>query len=137
MRALVEKAGLAASVEVASAGTIGMHAGEPPDGRMRAAAGRRGYELAGRARQITREDLDRFDLVLTMDEDNRRNVLALAGSDAQRARVRRFAEFCRRHRVDAVPDPYYGGTEGFEHVLDLLEDGCCGVLDTIMAGSRD
>ena len=131
MRALVVQAGLVDQVEIASAGTIGLHAGELPDARMRAAAANRGYKLASHARQITRADLDRFDLILTMDEDNRRNVLVLATTDAQRAKVRRFVDFCREHTDDAVPDPYYGGDEGFEHVLDLLEDGCRGVLETV------
>jgi len=132
MRALVAKAGLSDRVEIGSAGTIGLHAGELPDVRMRAAAARRGYELKSRARQITRADLDRYDLILTMDGDNHRNVLALAGTDAQRARVRPFVGFCGKHADTSVPDPYYGGDEGFEHVLDLLEDGCDGVLEALL-----
>ena len=131
MRALVDQAGFADRVEIASAGTIGLHAGELPDPRMRVAAAKRGYELTSHARQIARADLDRFDLILTMDEDNRRNVLALATTDAQRAKVRRFVDFCREHTDDAVPDPYYGSADGFEHVLDLLEDGCRGVLEKV------
>ncbi|HTJ79484.1 MAG TPA: low molecular weight protein-tyrosine-phosphatase [Rariglobus sp.] len=131
MRALVEKAGLSGHVEIASAGTIGLHAGELPDARMRAAAARRGYELKSRARQVASTDLDHFDLILTMDENNRRNVLALAESDDQRTRVRRFVDFCSQHQALEVPDPYYGGEEGFDEVLDLLEDGCQGVLDTV------
>lgn len=131
MRALVAKAGLSDRMEIASAGTIGMHTGEPPDARMRAAALRRGYALNSRARKVTRADLDHFDLVLTMDDENRRNVLALAQTDEQRARVRPFAGYCREHEVDEVPDPYYGGPEGFERVLDLLEDGCCGVVEAL------
>ena len=131
MRALVAKAGLSGRVEIASAGTIGLHAGELPDARMRAAAARRGYELKSRARQIIRADLDRYDLILTMDGDNLRNVLALAATDEQRARVRPFVGFCSKHKDTSVPDPYYGGDEGFEHVLNLLEDGCDGVLETL------
>lgn len=133
MRKLVAEAGLAERVAVASAGTLGLHAGRLPDARMRAAAARRGYELTSRARQFMAEDFARFDLILTMDEDNRSNVLALATTEAQRARVRRFTEFCRKHTVTAVPDPYYGGPEGFEQVLDLLEDGCNEILDTVRA----
>ncbi len=129
-RGLSERAGRADRWEVASAGTIGMHAGELPDARMREAAARRGYDLRSRARRIEREDFSRFDLILTMDEDNRRHVLALAADEAGRARVRRFVDFCRKHvDADAVPDPYYGGAAGFEHVLDLLEDGCAGLLE--------
>ncbi len=131
MRALVTKAGLADRMEIASAGTIGMHAGELPDARMRRAALKRGYELVSRARQFTAADFAAFDLILTMDDENRRNVLALAKTDAERARVRRFVDYCTRLKADAVPDPYYGGADGFEYVLDLLEDGCAGVLARI------
>lgn len=125
---LVAAAGLSDRVKIDSAGTIGMHAGSPADPRMRAAAAQRGYDLASRARQVTAEDLDAFDLILTMDEDNRRGVLALATTDAQRHRVRSFCSFCEKHSKTEVPDPYYGGSQGFEEVLDLLEDGCQGVL---------
>ena len=129
-RSLAERAGRSAHWEIASAGTIGMHAGESPDPRMRAAAARRGYALRSRARRIEREDFSRFDLIVTMDEDNRRNVLALAACQDERARVRRFVEFCRKHvEASSVPDPYYGGADGFERVLDLLEDGCAGLLE--------
>jgi protein-tyrosine phosphatase len=131
MRALVEKAGLTDSVKIASAGTIGMHAGELPDPRMRAAASRRGYELISRARKFIAADFDAFDLILTMDEDNRRNVLALASTPEQQARVRSFCDFCAEHDDRAVPDPYYGGAQGFEHVLDLLEDGCRGIVESL------
>jgi protein-tyrosine phosphatase len=132
MRALVTEAGLAAQVDVASAGTLGLHAGKLPDSRMRAAASRRGYELTSRARKFTGADFGAFDLILTMDDDNRRNVLALASTEEQRARVRAFCDFCDKHPDKTVPDPYYGGPEGFEHVLDLLEDGCRGIVETIL-----
>jgi protein-tyrosine phosphatase len=108
-----------------------MHSGELPDPRMRAAASRRGYELISRARKFTAADFGVFDLILTMDEDNRRNVLALAKTDEQRARVRAFCDFCEKHDDESVPDPYYGGPQGFEHVLDLLEDGCRGIVELL------
>ncbi|MCF3651333.1 low molecular weight protein-tyrosine-phosphatase [Synoicihabitans lomoniglobus] len=125
---LVTEAGLAERIGIDSAGTIGMHAGDRADSRMRAAAARRRYDLTSRARQVVAADLDAFDLILTMDEDNHRGVLALASTDEQRARVQSFCSFCEHHSETAVPDPYYGGPQGFEHVLDLLEDGCQGVL---------
>mgnify|MGYP000909500663 CR=1 FL=1 len=131
LRALVKRGGFADRVEIASAGTIGLHAGELPDSRMRSAAAKRGYTLTSRARKFAPSDFKRFDLILTMDEDNRRDVLNQATTDADRQRVRPFVEFCRKHRASLVPDPYYGGPEGFERVLDLLEDGCAGILDTI------
>lgn len=131
LRSQIAATGLGDRVDIDSAGTIGFHAGNPPDRRMLAAASRRGYDLAGRARQVTTADLDRFDLILTMDEANRRDVLALARDDRQRARVRAFCEFCQAHAETEVPDPYYGGREGFDHVLDMLEDGCAGVVEWV------
>jgi protein-tyrosine phosphatase len=131
MRALAAKAGLSSRVDVASAGTIGLHVGELPDPRMRAAATRRGYELVSRARKFTAADFAAFDLIVTMDEDNRRNVLALASTPEQRARVRPLCDFCERYDDAVVPDPYYGGADGFEHVLDLLEDGCRGIVKSL------
>lgn len=124
----LHEAGLADRVAVDSAGTIGMHHGKLPDHRMRRAAANRGYELTSRARRIEAEDLDTQDLILTMDASNRRNVLALATTEAQRERVRDFASFCTRHRVTMIPDPYTGGPADFEHTLDLIEDGCDGVM---------
>ena len=126
---MVAEAGLADRIQIDSAGTLGMHAGNPPDSRMRAAATKRGYELTSRARQVTAEDLDTFDLILVMDQDNHRNVIRLASTDEQRERVRLFCTFCEKHLEREVPDPYYGGSQGFEYVLDLLEDGCSGVLE--------
>jgi protein-tyrosine phosphatase len=130
---MVTDAGLSDRIEIDSAGTLGMHTGNRADSRMRAAASERGYDLTSRARKVVAADLDHFDLVLTMDEDNRRNVLALAQTDVQRARVRPFCSFCQTHQETEVPDPYYGGPQGFERVLDLLEDGCLGVLAWVKA----
>lgn len=136
MRSFVEREGLSDSIEVSSAGTIGMHAGCLPDARMREAAAKRGYELKSRAKQLRAEDFERFDLIVTMDDDNRRNALRLVKNDSQRAKLRRFCEFCTSHPYSEVPDPYYGGPEGFELVLDLLEDGCRGVLAQLRASLR-
>jgi protein-tyrosine phosphatase len=126
---MVTEAGLTERVQIDSAGTLGMHAGNPADSRMSAAATNRGYDLTSRARQVTAADLDDFDLILVMDKDNHRNVLRLAKTDPQRERVRMFCTFCEKHLEREVPDPYYGGSQGFEYVLDLLEDGCTGVLE--------
>ncbi len=115
--------------EIDSAGTIGYHTGNPPDERMHRAAATRGIATGGAARQITSEDLRTFDLILTMDPDNRAYVDALASktTDAT-AKIHDFVEYCTEHDVPEVPDPYYGGAEGFEHVLDLLEDGCAEII---------
>ncbi len=133
MRRLVREAGLEDEIEVESAGTGDWHLGEPPDARATAAAGGRGIVLEGAARQVTRDDLRAFDLVLAADRDNRAALLALAGGDpAARERIRMLREFdpqaAARGDLD-VPDPYFGGEDGFDHVLDLVEAACRGLLD--------
>jgi protein-tyrosine phosphatase len=129
MARLLAESGLADRVVIDSAGTGGWHAGELPDPRTRAAARRRGIELDHRARQFTRTDLDRFDLVLAMDEDNLRHLQRLVG-DRARPEVRLLRSFDREAPPDAeVPDPYYtGGDDGFEEVLDQCERACEGLL---------
>lgn len=130
-RHLVEEAGLAEQVACESAGTIDYHVGNPPDRRMSATLARRGYPIHGAARHFTAEDFDHFDLILTMDEDNRENVLALAEDGEAEAKVKRFTAYCREHDLREVPDPYYGGDAGFELVADLIEDGCGHLLEDI------
>jgi protein-tyrosine phosphatase len=113
-------------VEVDSAGTADYHVGEPPDRRTIAAGRRRGYELAGlRARQVTAADFTAFDHVLAMDRANLAELERRAG--AGRARVGLFMQFAPGQE-DEVPDPYYGGIEEFERVLDLCEAGARGLL---------
>ncbi len=131
LRQLVQKAGLASDIAVGSAGTIGFHEGRLPDARMRAAAVKRGYALESRARTFTARFFKDYDLIVPMDASNQADVLALAPDEASRAKVRVFCSFCRSHADTEVPDPYYGGPEGFEYVLDLLEDGCAGLLDEL------
>jgi protein-tyrosine phosphatase len=131
LRQQVQEAGLASAVGVGSAGTIGWHEGKLPDARMRAAAARRGYTLESRARHFTARFFADHDLIVTMDASNLANVLALAPNEASRAKVRAFCSYCRSHADTEVPDPYYGGPEGFEYVLDLLEDGCSGIVDEL------
>ena len=135
MRHVLIEAGLESEVDVDSAGTGAWHVGDAADPRARAAAARRGIHLQGVARQVTREDLDNFDLVLAADAENQRELLRLAGDDPQRrAKVRRLREFDRAS-VEAgeldVPDPYYGANDGFEQVLDIVEAACRGLLAEI------
>ena len=116
---------------VDSCGTHAYHEGEAPDRRSQKHALGRGYDLSDlRARQLTREDFERFDLVLVMDHENMARAQALC-PPAHRHKLHRLTEFCREMRSPVVPDPYYGGDQGFEHVLDLIEDACQGVLTLV------
>lgn len=130
---LLARSGVEEAFCVDSAGTGGWHVGKPADARMRAAASARGIHLPSRARQIDPTDLQNFDLILTMDHDNRRNVQLLAQHLGGRAsaEIRCITSYCRRFDADHIPDPYYGGADGFEHVLDLLEDACEGLLQEL------
>jgi protein-tyrosine phosphatase len=114
--------------EVDSAGTGGWHVGCLADARMRNAAARRGLQLVSRARQLEPKDLHRFDLIVTMDRHNLASVKDMARRSGGSARIIPMTSFCRQHRIADVPDPYDGGPEGFELVLDLLEDACGGLL---------
>lgn len=132
LRAMAARRGVADRIEIDSAGTYGGHAGQLPDTRMRRAAAQRGYELTHRARQVREEDFERFDRIIVMDDMNYEALHRLAPSRAAAQRIFRMTEFCRRHPDRSyVPDPYYEGHEGFERVLDLLEDGCEGILDSL------
>jgi len=137
MRHLVRERGLEDRVEVDSAGTGGWHVGEPPDARATAAARERGIALAGAARRVRASDFDDFDLILAADRENWRALRALASDDDARAKVRLLREF-DAGAVSAgdldVPDPYYDG--GFEHVFDVVERACNGLLDHVAATSR-
>ena len=130
MRSLLEKAGLDGQVVCDSAGTISYHTGNPPDPRMSKAGRARGLPMTGRARGVTREDLDTFDLVIAMDDENYADLLAISTPN-NRDSLRKFCDFCVNHSDTEVPDPYYGGAQGFEHVLDLLEDGCAQIVKRI------
>jgi protein-tyrosine phosphatase len=131
MRELVEREGLSGSIEVDSAGTGSWHVGSPPDSRAAAAARARGIELVGSARQVQRSDFAEFDLLLAMDEENVRNLLAIAPDAEARAKVKLLREFDPAAVAASnlsVPDPYYGGEHGFDDVLDLVQAACEGLL---------
>lgn len=125
MRQLLEERGLDGEIHVESAGTGAWHVGEPADERMREAASDRGYELTSRARQITADDLDHFDLIVAMDRDNLEGVRRLGSG---RATVKLLSDFLDDSHPDEVPDPYFGGARGFETVLDMLEAAMEGIL---------
>lgn len=126
-RQLLAREGLETGVDVDSAGTAAYHVGEPPDERAREAALRRGVDLSAiRGRRAEPEDLERFDYVLAMDRENHEHLLAIAGGHGHKVRL--LMEYSRRFDVEEVPDPYYGGANGFERVLDMIEDASEGLL---------
>jgi len=126
----VTESGLAERIFIDSAGTHAYHVGEPPDRRAQAAADRRGFRLDHiRARRVSDEDFERFDLVLAMDNLNHVTLIERA-DDAHHEKIRLFLEYAKSADTD-VPDPYYGGATGFERVLDLVEDASRGLLDEL------
>ena len=127
-RKLVDDAGLAELIHIDSAGTHAFHVAEPPDRRAQAAALRRGVELSGiRARRVSEADYERFDLILAMDEDNLAVLQERAGKEGVSS-LRLFLDFSESSLESEVPDPYYGGTAGFERVLDIVEAAAEGLL---------
>ena len=134
MRHLVEEAGVADRFVIDSAGILSYHQGELPDPRMRAHAIRRGYDLTHRSRPVRTGDFYDFDLIVGMDDRNIEDLKERAPSVEAERKICRMTDFCTRYtQADHVPDPYYGGAEGFEYVLDLLEDACVGLLRKLMA----
>jgi low molecular weight protein-tyrosine phosphatase len=130
-RKLVADAGLADAIKADSAGTHAYHVGEAPDRRAQVAARGRGYELSGiRARRIETEDFAVFDLILAMDRDHH-EILSRLAPPASRHKVAMFLSYARRTKTLDVPDPYYGGPEGFALVLDLIEDAAEGLLASL------
>ena len=132
MRAIVESRGLEGRFEIDSAGMGGWHIGDLPDKRMRVHARRRGYELTHICRQVRSTDFDNFDLIIGMDDSNLSDLQELAPTVEAENKIVGMATFVgKAMRCDAIPDPYYEGAEGFEMVLDLLEDGCANLVDLL------
>ncbi|MFA6901446.1 MAG: low molecular weight protein-tyrosine-phosphatase [Gallionellaceae bacterium] len=130
-RAKVEEAGLARQILIDSVGTHDYHIGDPPDPRTQRAASQRGYDLSSlRGRQVEVADFTRFDYVLAMDNANMAILYRLCPAQ-QRERLGLFLEYAKSHREREVPDPYYGGEDGFERVLDMVEDAADGLLQHI------
>lgn len=133
MHRLVAERGLEDRIEIDSAGTYRGHRGELPDSRMRTAAAKRGYDLTHRSRPVQFSDFEEFDMLLAMDDENYETLHRAAPSPEAAQKIFRMVEFCRHHPDrHYVPDPYYEGHEGFELVLDLLEDGCEGLLERLL-----
>jgi protein-tyrosine phosphatase len=131
MNDLLKQSSLEDKIICDSAGTAGYHIGSPPDQRMVAAAANRGLVFTGQARQLSAEDLREFDLILAMDRQNYQGILHLDPKGRYHHKVKMMCDFCREYTDREVPDPYYGGAEGFDYVIDLLTDACAGLLEYI------
>ncbi len=127
-RHATRKAGVAAKFTIDSAGTEAWHTGKSPDTRMTQTLSSRGVEVTGNARQIQPAVLAEFDLILTMDDENFANVKKLDPAGSFAAKIQKFTSYCQLHEQSEVPDPYYGGQDGFDLVADLLEDGSSSLI---------
>lgn len=136
MKALLEERGLVDQIYCDSAGTSAYHEGEPADIRMRESAMDRGILLTSISRQLIESDFLDFDYILTMDKSNYGDVLKMDSKGTHRQKVLPFTQFCSLHQVDAVPDPYFGGDNGFNLVMDIVDDGCKGFLDFLKRAKR-
>ena len=136
MNYLVTQAGLTEAIVCDSAGTSSYHIGSPPDSRMRAAASARGIQLRGRARQFLVSDLEKFDLILAMDRENYRHLVYTDRQGKYRDKIKLMCEFASEHDHEEVPDPYYGGADGFNQVIDLLLDSCGGLLNSLIESKK-
>ncbi|GAB4544306.1 MAG: low molecular weight protein-tyrosine-phosphatase [Pleurocapsa sp.] len=132
MNYLIREANLENKIICDSAGTSSYHVGAPPDRRMRAAAAKRNIKLEGRSRKLQPIDLERFDLILAMDKENYQDILYLDREGKYEAKIYLMCDFANDRTDREVPDPYYGGSDGFDYVIDLLLDTCAGLLDYVV-----
>ena len=133
MQQLVNERGLSDHFHIESAAIGPWHIGDLPDSRMRCCGQRHGYLFNSRAQQFDSTYFDRFDLIIGMDHENIRAITAKARTDEDRAKIRLMADYLRHHPSQAtIPDPYYGVDRDFELVIELLEDACAGLLDTLV-----
>jgi len=132
MKALVIKKGIAEQFEIDSAGVTGYHAGDAADERMQRHAAQRDIHLTSISRQvISPTDFDNFDYIIGMDNQNMNDLEQLAPNGKSKSKLSKLTDYCQHHSNTSVPDPYYGGAEGFELVLDILDDACNGLLEHI------
>jgi protein-tyrosine phosphatase len=131
MNAYIAHAGLSESITCDSAGTIAVHAGEPADERMQQHANKRNYKLTSISRQLKTSDFEEFEYIIGMDDDNMRNMKPFMRNTKFAEKVSKMTDYCTKSNPGSVPDPYYGGSAGFEQVLDILEDACKGLLNHI------
>lgn len=128
---LVEKEGLSNQFEIDSCGIIGFHEGEKADIRMRDHALKRGIELTSISRQFKSQDFKKFDLIIAMDGRNFKDLRELDSTGSYTDKIKMFCEYCSQREETEVPDPYYGGADGFEQVLDIVEDASRGLLKSL------
>ncbi|MDD4993578.1 MAG: low molecular weight phosphotyrosine protein phosphatase [Paludibacter sp.] len=133
---ILEREHKTALFEIDSAGLLGYHQGELPDSRMRYHAGKRGYLLTHRSRPFSRRDFDRFDIIVGMDDQNIAGLKQQAMTLEEDAKIVRMTDYCRNIEATHVPDPYYGGDQGFENVIDLLEDACEGLFEELVRSKK-
>lgn len=121
-------------ISVDSAGTSGYHIGDLPDSRMRQHGARRGYKFDSLSRKFTSLDFDNFDIIIAMDDNNYHNIIRMTPDLESEKKVYRMVDFSLKYGHDHIPDPYYSGADGFELVLDLLEDACEGLINKLEKG---
>ena len=128
----LENRGLNGTIEIDSAGTLDYHTGELPDQRMIKHASTRGYTLNSAARQFNpKKDFEYFDYIVTMDDDNYDEITSLDKKNKYKQKVFKMVSFGNKIKVNEVPDPYYSGSQGFEFVLDILEDSVQGLINKV------
>jgi protein-tyrosine phosphatase len=135
---LADKAGVGGKYETDSAGTSAYHIGEKPDARMRQVAAQNGLKYTGRARQVTQADFENFDLIIPMDSSNLSNLKWLARSQAEKEKIYTMRTFdSQGNSNQGVPDPYYGGIDGFQVTFEIVKRSCQGLLDALENGELD
>ncbi|KAA3615801.1 MAG: low molecular weight phosphotyrosine protein phosphatase [Calditrichaeota bacterium] len=138
MNAKLKAANLQDKIITDSAGIIGWHSGEPADHRMKSHAIKRGYDLTSISRQFNPEiDFDKFDYIIGMDHENMRDLRGMDPDQKYKNKIFLMTGFCQSIPAEVVPDPYYGGSSGFETVLDILDDACDGLLEHIKNNSEE
>ncbi|MFO7868152.1 MAG: low molecular weight protein-tyrosine-phosphatase [Bacteroidales bacterium] len=126
---MIDKKGISEKYEIDSAGILSVHEGEMADARMRKHAEKRGYFITTRSRPVEPvADFEYYDMIIGMDNNNIRNLRSMTIVDEKLAKISKMTDYCTLFKETEIPDPYYGGFEGFEYVLDLLEDACNGLL---------
>lgn len=135
LKAKLKDAGLEKEVFVDSAGTSGYHEGDHADQRMQSHAIKRDFNLTSISRQVHPSDYDRFDYIIAMDASNYQHLVNKAHSPEQKQKISLMTDFSQNHTGD-VPDPYYGGTQGFENVLDILEDSVDGLIQELKENNK-